>query len=232
MAMKKGTFWPNGTHIKVAFMGDTANSRDASDFVKAKVQEKAKIWETYANIVFDFVDMSQTPDVRVSFGPNTGSWSYLGTECKGIDVASPTMNYGWFNDQTQDDEFERTAVHEFGHALGCTHELQSPSAGTIVWNKQAVYDYYQQNDGWDPAQVDAQVLTPDNPNNDIDTMFDSTSIMCYPIPDGLANIVIGWNKHLSPIDEDFIGESPYFLSYTSRYLIGISETSLPFSCVW
>jgi serralysin len=232
MAMKKGTFWANGTHIKVAFMGDTATSEDASDFVKAKVQEKAKIWETYANIVFDFVDMSQTPDVRVSFGPDTGSWSYIGTECKRINVANPTMNYGWFNDQTQDDEFERTAVHEFGHALGCTHELQSPSAGAIVWNKQAVYDYYKRNDGWGQAKVDAQVLTPDNPNNDIDTMFDPTSIMCYPIPEGLANVVIGWNKQLSPIDEDFIGESPYFLSYTSRYLIGISETSLPFSCVW
>ncbi|KIW34626.1 uncharacterized protein PV07_01396 [Cladophialophora immunda] len=204
MAMKKGTFWPQGSHIKVGFMGDTATSKDATDFVKAKVQEKAKIWETYANIVFDFVDMSENPAIRVSFGPDGGSWSYIGTECKGIDASQPTMNYGWFNDQTEDDEFERVAVHEFGHALGCTHELQSPSADAIVWNRQAVYDYYQRTNGWSTQEVDAQVLTPDNPNDDIDSMFDPTSIMCYPIPAGLANIVVGWNKHLSPMDEDFI----------------------------
>lgn len=78
--MKKSTFWPNGTHIKVAFMGNTPESDDASAFVKAKVQEKAKIWEKYANIRFDFVSLAQKPDIRVAFGPNTGFWSYLGTE--------------------------------------------------------------------------------------------------------------------------------------------------------
>lgn len=171
------------------------------------VQQKAKIWETYANITWNFVDISEKPDIRVAFEPG-GSWSYMGTECRSVDPTQATMNLGWFDDQTADDEFERVAVHEFGHALGCCHELQSPSVGqTIVWNKPAVYAYYLSADGWDQSQVDEQVLTPDNANDDIFGAFDATSIMCYPIPEGLANIVIGWNKHLSPMDEDFICKS-------------------------
>ena len=213
MAMKKGTFWQNGAHIKAAFMGNTSSggtvlSRDASQFVKDKVIEKAKIWETYANITIDFVQMKDNPDVRIAFGPDGGSWSYLGIQCQSIDKTQPTMNFGWFNDSTEDTEFERVAVHEFGHALGCTHELQSPAAGTIQWDRAAVYKYYLDTNGWSTAQVDAQVLLPDDPNLDIDTMFDATSIMCYPIPAGLTTngLVIGWNVHLSPLDEDFIGK--------------------------
>jgi hypothetical protein len=213
MAMRKGTFWRNGTHIKVAFMGDTnigneVISKDASQFVKDKVIEKANIWEVYANIKFDFVQMTDNPDIRVAFGPDKGSWSYLGTQCRSIDKRQPTMNFGWFTDRTEDDEFERVAVHEFGHALGCTHELQSPAAGTIQWDREKVYDYYLRTNGWKRPEVDAQVLTQDDPSLDIDTMFDATSIMCYPIPPGLTKngLVIGWNIHLSPIDEDFIGK--------------------------
>jgi hypothetical protein len=213
MAMRKGTFWQNGTHIKVAFMGNTSIgnkviSKDASQFVKDKVIEKARTWQAYANIKFVFVKMTENPDIRVAFGPSTGSWSYLGTECREIDKRQPTMNFGWFDDGTDDDEFERVAVHEFGHALGCTHELQSPAAGTIQWDRDAVYKYYFDHDGWSPDEVDAQVLNQDDPSWDIDTMFDASSIMCYPIPPGLTKngLVIGWNLHLSPIDQDFIGK--------------------------
>lgn len=214
MAMKKTTFWPNGTAIKVGFMDRVADPggptpAPISDFVKAMVQQKAKIWETYANITWNFVDMSEKPDIRIAFEPG-GSWSYVGTECKSIDSTQCTMNLGWFDDQTADDEFERVTVHEFGHALGCCHELQSPSVGqTIVWNKQKVYEYYQNADGWSKEDVDTQVLTPDDPTLDTYGAFDATSIMCYPIPQGLANVVIGWNKHLSSMDEDFISKSSH-----------------------
>jgi len=45
------------------------------------------------------------------------------------------MNYGWLRDDTQDEEYSRVVLHEFGHALGCIHEHQQPKFGR-VWDKQ------------------------------------------------------------------------------------------------
>ncbi len=56
------------------------------------------------------------------------------------------MNFGWFDDSTPDNEFSRTVIHEFGHALGCVHEHSSPAA-TIPWNRDAVYAYYLATQG-------------------------------------------------------------------------------------
>jgi len=38
----------------------------------------------------------------------------------------PTMNYGWLKDDTDDVEYRRVVIHEFGHALGAIHEHQNP----------------------------------------------------------------------------------------------------------
>lgn len=86
------------------------------------------------------------------------------------------MNFGWFNDQTSDEEFSRTVIHEFGHAIGCVHEQSSPAAN-IQWNKQAVYEYYWKNDGWDQAKVDWNVFQKYEPEATVNTKWDSTSIM-------------------------------------------------------
>lgn len=190
------TYWPNGATIGVAFMGKTANSTDNSDFVKGKVMQFAKTWEQFANINFDF--NSQNPDIRIAFGPNGGSWSFVGISCRYVDKSQPTMNYGWFHDNTSDDEFSRVVVHEFGHALGLVHELQSPAAGVIHWNKPAVYEWYKKNDGWDQAQVDSQVLDPLTGDQYIFTSFDPTSIMCYPVDASLTTdgFSVDWNRRV------------------------------------
>lgn len=86
------------------------------------------------------------------------------------------MNFGWFNDQTADDEFSRVVIHEFGHALGCIHEQSSPVAN-IPWNKPVVYAAYLQSDKWTPAMVDANVFTVASQATTIETAFDRTSIM-------------------------------------------------------
>lgn len=114
-------------------------------------------------------------DIRISFNSG-GSWSYIGTGAKTISQSEATMNFGWFDDQTADDEFSRTVIHEFGHAIGCIHEQSSPVAN-IQWNKPVVYEYYQRTNGWDKAKVDGNVFAVAAQANTLNSRYDNTSIM-------------------------------------------------------
>ena len=99
-------------------------------------------------------------------------------------------------------------LHEFGHALGCLHEHQSPVAG-INWDKPAVYEYCEAlNPPWDKEYVDKNIFEIYNTNQTLFTPFDPTSIMIYPIPKGLTTdgFEVGWNSELSQTDKDFIKE--------------------------
>ena len=102
-----------------------------------RVIKAASGWHSAMALRFQFG--RGTPDVLVSFSPG-GSWSYIGTDSlyysrKGI----PSMNFGWFDKDTPDSEFHRTALHEFGHALSLIHEHQHPG-GHISWKREQVYE--------------------------------------------------------------------------------------------
>lgn len=150
MALPVGSMWANGHTIKVRILNGP------SAHIKGKIKQYANVWTQYANISFEWVDGGPA-DIRVRVNADRTSWSYVGTACLAIDQSQPTMNFGWLTDETNEDEYSRVITHEFGHALGCIHEHQSPVAG-IPWNREAVYRYYEQTNGWDRTTTDINMF--------------------------------------------------------------------------
>lgn len=117
--------WTNGAIVTVRFLGGT-------DYIHQKIQQYARVWESFANIKFNFISYGNA-DIRIGFDPG-GYWSYAGTQSRNIGPNDKTMNYEGFNEYTPEDVLKRTILHEFGHALGLLHEHKSPLS-RIQWNK-------------------------------------------------------------------------------------------------
>lgn len=196
MALLTGKKWKNGRTLRVHFM-------EGSPTVQAKVKEQAIKWMEFANINFQFVN-DPTAEIRIAF-KDDGSWSYLGTDALTIPKKDHTMNFGWLEEDTEREEYSRVVKHEFGHALGCIHEHQHPQAG-IPWDKEKVYKYYLDTNGWSRDEVDAQLFKLEPASQTQFSKFDKTSIMCYAVPNSLTigDYSIGWNTDLSSTDKDFI----------------------------
>ena len=191
--------WTTGRTLKVSFLeGDPA--------VQEKVKEIAKEWEDYANIKLEFGDDSNS-EIRITFRSGQGSWSTVGRDAVSRPLNIPTMNYGWLTPTTEDAEYRRVVLHEFGHALGCIHEHQNPDAD-IQWNKQKVYDYFMgpPND-WSTEDVDHNIFDRYSKTITNYSNYDDDSIMIYNLPAQftLNNQPVGrYNTELSEDDKTFI----------------------------
>jgi hypothetical protein len=161
-------------------------------------------WSKHANIKFAFTD-DPDAEIRIAFDKSGGSWSYMGTDSLTI-KSGPTMNFGWLDPNTAENEYSRVVLHEVGHALGCPHEHQHPKNG-IPWDKEAVYKHYMgPPNNWTRAEIDHNLFAKYSETITQFSEFDKKSIMLYAIPNELTigDYYVGWNRTLSDMDKAFI----------------------------
>lgn len=197
MAVVNSKKWTIST-IKCKFL-------DGTPKMQRKVEAIAHEWEQYCKIKFKFVAVGSA-EVRISFYADPGSWSAVGRDALNASyfpLHQPTMNYGWLRDDTKDAEYSRVVLHEFGHALACVHEHQSPTF-TRTWDVAAVMKYFQGPPNyWAPADIKHNVLSKYSPTGVSATRFDPKSIMLYSFDAKLFSDGLGAtnsNTKLSPSD--------------------------------
>jgi hypothetical protein len=203
MAIINQKQWDNGHTLSCRFL-------DGSTTQQNNVVAMANKWEDYANIQLSFGD-DPNAEIRISFQADPGSWSAIGTDClitSYFPSYQPTMNFGWLRDDTDIGEYERVVVHEFGHALGCIHEHQSPNEN-LDWNVDAVYAAFSGPPNyWSKQDIDQNILQKYSPDGISATQFDISSIMLYQFDGSLFKDGQGTplNTHLSDLDKQMIAQ--------------------------
>ncbi len=174
MALILSKVWEPGYTLTCRFL-------DGSAKMKKSVEKYAHRWEQYANIKIKFVTTGKT-DVRISFYADDGSWSAVGHDALNREyfpLHEPTMNFGWVRDDSDAATISGVVLHEFGHALGCVHEHQSPMFGR-KWDVKKVYEYFQGPPNyWSPQDIKDNVLSKYPQRGIIASRFDPKSIMLY-----------------------------------------------------
>jgi hypothetical protein len=118
-------------------------------------------------------------DIRITFDPNSGAWSMVGTDClNNKNKNTATMNLGWFD--------VPTTLHEFCHALGMIHEHQNPKGNEILWNKQRVLKWARTTQGWDAKTTNSNIIERYSMDEINGSSFDPRSIMLYFFPGDLV----------------------------------------------
>ncbi len=199
LAAGSNWLWKPGQELRICFL-------DGSEPLHRRVERVSREWEQYAWLKFRYVLSGEPSDIRITF-EGEGSWSYHGNLARRVPTDQATMQFGWLEETTSDEEVNRVVLHEFGHALGCVHEHQSP-AGGIPWNRPRMYDYLKRVHGWSREESDDRLVAqfPERTTNY--TEYDPKSIMHYPIDPELTvgGWSVGWNTMLSDQDKAFIAE--------------------------
>jgi pYEATS domain-containing protein involved in immunity/astacin (peptidase family M12A) len=202
----KDLLWENGMTLNVHF-------KDGAKEQMEQVKKIAPTWSEFANIKFAFFEDPANPPnpthIRITFQGECGFNSALGTmSLQRIRKDGYSMQLACL-DQEAPERQGRVIKHEFGHALGCFHEHQR--AG-LKYNKENVYKWCAESQGWDKAQCDSNILIQienEIPAHELaGTPYDPKSIMHYRIrPEWTTdNVGIEEGLDLSDLDKRGIAE--------------------------
>lgn len=200
IAVMTTKYWrTNGVNLGVGFMDNPPTE------LRSRILQHMNAWGQSANVCFS--ESNTDPAVRIS-RDQPGYWSYIGTDVLLIDKDQPTMNLQGFTMNTPDSEFYRVVRHETGHTLGCPHEHMRAEVIAMIDEQKAI-QFYGATQGWNEAQVRAQVLTP-LPSSSIwgTTSPDRQSIMCYQIPASITknDVAIPGGLDIDQIDYEFMAK--------------------------
>lgn len=154
--------------------------------LRSRILRHMNAWAKTANV--KFTQTASNPQVRIARqgGPEGGYWSYLGTDILSIPKDQPTMNLEEFTMATPESEFHRVVRHETGHTMGFPHEHMRNQLVNKIDPKKAI-KFFGDTQGWSPAEVRHQVLTPIEDSSLLGTPdADPESIMCYQIPGSIT----------------------------------------------
>jgi hypothetical protein len=173
--------WPvGGVHLTVAFMDNPPTD------LRQRILSHMNAWNKTANVQFSETKID--PQVRIARagGKDGGYWSFLGTEILEIPKDQPTMNLEAFTMNIPESEYHRVVRHETGHTLGFPHEhMRKELVDRIDTNKAIAF--FGKTQGWSPAEVRQQVLTPLDETTLVETEHaDENSIMCYQSPGSIT----------------------------------------------
>ncbi|WLH36773.1 M12 family metallopeptidase [Pseudomonas sp. FP2196] len=186
-------FWENASTLKISFLHDIPLE------LKDRVERIIRQWEPFVSLAFEVVE-DYKGEIRIALGGQE-SYSTIGTQALTVDTRFPTMTIGVEPDNLA---FERTLLHEFGHALGFHHAHLHPEAN-IPWNKPVVYDFFETVFGWSKEQINHNLFDLDSTHPLSFGKYDKDSIMHYPIQDFMtvSNWQTGINSTLSEGDKMF-----------------------------
>lgn len=189
--------WKNGSTLKVYFHHGNAD-------IHKRIITIANTWCDHCNIRFVQTKKNNLADIKISFRSG-GYSSYIGTM-----AARPTYDTTMC---LQDIEslkdsvlFTSIILHEFGHALGCLHEHQSPLS-SITWNLDSVYIYYESPmHKWNKEMIDKNILSTITGPGINSSEYDTASIMHYPLAKAFTKngFEINWKGKLSETDKKYI----------------------------
>lgn len=202
-----GSLWPSGKKLRIKFVNQTDPK------LIERIKQTVKIYEDLTSINFWWVGPNDTAEIRIKTGLGLGHSSIIGVHALNDDVlrSDCTMTLGAPNVSVKSDQadFDRVVLHEFGHMLGCVHEHTSPLMGTLEWDKKAVEAYYTKSpNNWTLQEIENNIYKRYS-NREVTNSgtFDHDSIMLYEFPATMFKNGQFWTKRntkLSATDIAFL----------------------------